>query len=49
MVFDGRFRNSNAIPVHPDVPNREVEMVTYLVNYRYGHLVEDYVRKIENK
>ena len=44
MTFNGKFSTSN-----PEDPNREVETVNYLVNNRYGYLIEDYLEKLKNK
>lgn len=42
MALDNKFST-----VNPGDPNRKIETVYYLVDYRYGYLVEDYVDKIE--
>lgn len=47
MAFDGKFNNLDQ--THTEDQNREVETVYYLVDNQYGYLVEDYVKKIENK
>ncbi|MBP1968522.1 type IV secretory pathway VirB6-like protein [Virgibacillus natechei] len=44
MAFDGKFNTIN-----PEDPTRKIDTVYYLVDNRYGYLVEDYVDKIENK
>lgn len=46
LAFEGRFNNINEI--YPEDPYREMETINYLVSYRYGYLVEDYLKKLEN-
>ena len=47
MAFDGKFYSQDQ--EYSEDPNREVEIVNYLANYNYSYLVEDYIRKIEDK
>lgn len=47
IAFERRFHILDE-PYAADL-NREVAMVNYLVHYKYGYLIEDYIKKIGNK
>lgn len=47
MAFDGKFYSLDEN--YLEDPNREAEIVYYLVNNHYGYLIKDYVEKVENK
>ena len=46
MTFEGKFYQEEQ--VYMNDPNRKVEFIRYLTQNKYGYLVEDYIKQIEN-
>ena len=45
MTFHGKFKRQKDTFFKD--PNRELEIVNYMVNMKYAYLIEDYVEKVE--
>lgn len=45
MTFDGKFKREKETFVED--PNRELEIVNYLTNMKYGYLIKDYIEKVD--
>ena len=46
MTFSGKFKREKQSFV--DDPYRELEIVNYLINMKYGYLIEDYIKKVDS-